>query len=205
MTVQRNFAGIYWTRPVPWANFRYLSEDVDIAATESRTIRYQRELIRRHVRQAGGALHTEIALMEVAPDRATPEAMAELLRAVNRTPEEVTFIYVDFGAAYGWREHPYLRQALERRRAEPVYPDSMLIDGQNFDPVAHFRKWRDVEARRRALAPEHVNLVRMHLAECGASTLAAAADALNRADIRTPTGKHWTADSLRKFRKLHGV
>ena len=39
--------GFYWTLPVPWAGFTDLPTDVDEAAAQSRTIRYQRDLIRR--------------------------------------------------------------------------------------------------------------------------------------------------------------
>ncbi len=43
--------GFYWTLPVPWAGFTELPKDVDRAAEFSRTIRYQREIIRRYARE----------------------------------------------------------------------------------------------------------------------------------------------------------
>ena len=67
---QQPYVGIYWTRPVPRAGFVSLSADVDVAAGQSMTIRYQRDLARRHVRLAHGTMVHEIALLELAPDRA---------------------------------------------------------------------------------------------------------------------------------------
>lgn len=82
--MQRRYIGFYWTLPVPWAGFVSLPRDVDSAAEQSRTIRYQRDLVRRWVRQDGGFLVQEVARMESAPDR-TSEAFARELEPLLRT------------------------------------------------------------------------------------------------------------------------
>ena len=70
--MKRLYAGVYWTLPVNWADFRDLPvEDIDAAAAASKTIRYQRECVRRYVRDEGGELAAEIAFMETRTDRAT--------------------------------------------------------------------------------------------------------------------------------------
>ena len=46
--MSQNAVGFYWTLPVPWAGFTSLPKAVDDAAKLSRTIRYQRDLIRRY-------------------------------------------------------------------------------------------------------------------------------------------------------------
>ena len=46
--MSQNAVGFYWTLPVPWVRFTSLPKAVDDAAKLSRTIRYQRDLIRRY-------------------------------------------------------------------------------------------------------------------------------------------------------------
>lgn len=78
------FIGVYWTRPVPWAGFITLSCDVETAAMQSRTIRYQREAVMRYVKDVRGVLEREVALLELAPDRATTESAAELRQVIAK-------------------------------------------------------------------------------------------------------------------------
>jgi hypothetical protein len=71
------FVGFYWTLPVNWSDFRSLPSDVKVATAKSRTIRYQRALVRNWVRDEPPAeLVDEIAFMDTRPDRAT-EAVKE--------------------------------------------------------------------------------------------------------------------------------
>ncbi|WP_158169274.1 hypothetical protein [Methylobacterium mesophilicum] len=44
-----SFVGFYWTFPVRWAGFLDLPDDVARAAQASRTVAYQRALVRRFV------------------------------------------------------------------------------------------------------------------------------------------------------------
>lgn len=43
MSLKKSYIALAWTRPVPWAGFASLSTDIDVAAGQSRTIRYQRD------------------------------------------------------------------------------------------------------------------------------------------------------------------
>lgn len=110
--MRRAYIGIYWTRPVPWAGLTALSPDVEIAARQSRTIRYQREAVRRYVKEIGGVLAREVALLELAPDRATPESAAELAQVVASAAPEAIFVSVEFSESRGWRPLPFLRDGL---------------------------------------------------------------------------------------------
>jgi len=40
----QRYVGFYWTLPIPSVGFLKLSDDPDVAATQSKTIKYQREV-----------------------------------------------------------------------------------------------------------------------------------------------------------------
>lgn len=197
------FVGLSWTRPVPWRTFQRLSPDIDVAAQQSRTIRYQRDRIRRHVKTEGGTLISEIALIEIAPDRATPDGMAALAKVVAAQPKDAIFAYVDFAACFGWRTNRFLSEALRGSRTHPLYPDPLVIDGAEFDPINHFRIWRERDQDHIKAKADHARQVMTVLAADPGRSLAQSAAALNEMGLATHGGKPWSADNLRKFRKLH--
>ena len=90
MSLKKSYVALAWTRPVPWAGFDRLSSDIDAAAMQSRTIRYQRDLIRQYVREVQGVLETEVVLLELAPDRATPESLKILGDLVRKCSSQAT-------------------------------------------------------------------------------------------------------------------
>lgn len=208
----KDYIGICWTRPVPWVGFTALSDDIDTAARQSRTVRYQRDLIRRWVLSEGGHLQREIVFMELAADRASFEAISELQSLVEATPSEVHFVHVDFAFAGGWRRHRALTHMLENHGSVALTPDPLPIDidpvnpGKGkvmFDPVQHFSRWNELEARHIADKDSHASEIMAFLADCPLTSWPKRAAALNEAGKRTHGGKSWSADNLRKFAQLH--
>ncbi|CAM3303088.1 hypothetical protein PANO111632_13215 [Paracoccus nototheniae] len=193
------YVGIYWTRPVPRAGFVSLSADVDIAANQSLTIHYQRDLARRHVRVARGAMIREIALLELAPDRASQEAVMAIERLVETSAGDAIFLTVDFSHEVNWRPHRFLWAALPVERRQALTPDAMLIDGKAFNPSLHFRAWQSDDEAHRAGKDNHRSLLLAALAGREDRSWTEKADHLNGVDLRTHGGKRWTADNLRKF------
>jgi hypothetical protein len=200
------YLGFYWTLPVPWAGFGRLPKDVDEAARLSRTIRYQRDRVRRWVAEQRGELVAEHVFLELEPDRGSEQIVPELDRVVARCgSEDATLVLVDFSSEFGWRRHGPLWERLDSAdvRCDSLDPTPLLIDGAAFDPVQHFRYWRQLEQahaeskpqRKAALADAIDRLGNQH------ATHAALAEALNAGELFTPNGKPWTADNLRKFIK----
>ena len=78
-----------------------------------------------------------------------------------------------------------------------------------FDPIKHFRKWEEVqrafiesrEDREKEAEQAILDLIDAHGGEVPRRQLA---DELNARNIRTPTGKTWTSENLRKFLKGMG-
>ena len=188
---------------MPWRKFHSLSPDIDVASEQSRTIRYQRDMIRRHVKTEGGTLVREIALIDTEPDRATSEGMAALEKVVAAQPKDIIFTYIDFAAGYGWRSNHFLSDALHDRQTHPLYPDPIMIDGSLFDPFGHFRTWRDREQEHIQDRTDHARRVLAFLKAAPERSNAQSAAALNEAGLHTHSGKLWAADNLRKFRNLH--
>lgn len=199
MSLKKSYVALVWTRPVPWLGFDRLSPDIDVAATQSRTIRYQRDLIRQYVREVHGVLEKEIALLELAPDRATPESLKILEHLVRQCSPQAMFLSVDFTAAQGWRPQPALRRGVPVERCLALAPDPLLMDGKLFDPQAHFRAWRQKEKAHVQSRPEHRQAVLEALVGQEGLSWPKKADLLNAQDLRTHGGKPWTADNLRKF------
>lgn len=199
----QQFVGLSWTRPVPWTKFQRLSPDIDVAAQQSRTIRYQRDMIRRHVKAEGGVLISEIALIDIEPDRATSDGTAALAKIVAAQPKNVIFAYIDFASCYGWRTNRFLSDALRGASTHPLYPDPIFIDGAEFDPISHFRTWREREHHHIRGKADHARQVMTFLAAHPERSLIQSAAALNEIGLLTHGGKPWSADNLRKFRKLH--
>lgn len=76
------YVGFYWTFPVLWIGFESLGKDVDEAARKSLTIRYQRDLANRWVKDHGGVMIREGAALELRPDRGTEEILPALGKAL---------------------------------------------------------------------------------------------------------------------------
>jgi len=200
----RRAIGFYWTLPVPWAGFAALPTDIDAAAKLSRTIRYQQVAIRAYAKAEGYQLIHEEAFLELEPDRGTeiilgPLAKVEQLCRSN----DAVLLYVDFWRAQGWRSHGFLRDWIERTgiRTEEVSPESVVIDGKEFDPHAHFADWRhrqqDWMASKTARAEaSYGQASRLRGEGLG---YAVVAQRMNAEGLPNLTGKPWTAENLRKF------
>ncbi len=200
----RRFVGFYWTLPVPFAKFTALPNDIDAAAEKSTTIRYQRERVRRWVKEEKGDLRAERAFLELAPDRGTPEGATAVDAAITvAKAEDAELVLVDFGEAFGWRTHPALRHRLETS-GHPftlLSPEPVLLDGKDFDPVRHFRLWDETWRSYRGSKEARKGAVRKVLGalpteEMSFSEMAAS---LNEKGVTTVTGKPWTNESIRKF------
>lgn len=211
MTINRQKAiGLYWTLPVPWAGFTSLPANADDAAEVSRTIRYQRDLVRRHAHENGMDLVEEAIFLEIAPDRGSVEIASAVRQRVGPwLGSGALVIWVDFAVAAGGRAHNPLRAALESMGAQshPIYPDPIPIDGKVFDPQRHFGDWR---ARREAWtegkpAREAAALARLLELRTTGLSLPMAAARMNAEGLPSLTGKPWTPDNLRKLLARAGV
>ena len=198
MSIQKYF-GVYWTRPVPWAGFTTLSSDVEIAGNQSRTIRYQREVVRRYVKDVHGFLEGEVALLELAPDRATPESAAELRQVVARASAQAVFVSIAFTETQGWRPHPFIREGLPTDRTLALPPDPVMLDGTSFDPIRHFKDWRIQEKAHSGAKDSHRGTILAVLQALAKQSYPSQANILNAAGLRTHGGKEWNGDNLRKF------
>ncbi|MCE5972434.1 recombinase family protein [Sinirhodobacter sp. WL0062] len=198
----RNAVGFYWTLPVPWAGFTELPKDIDEAAKASRTIRYQRELIRRYAKEHNLRLVAEEAFLEIKPDRGS-EYVLDALRSAEKICREknAQLLYVGFSEVHGWRGHGPLEAWVGRAGidVDELYPDEIEVDGAKFDPHAHFGIWRKRQYEWSAKKQERVSLAKeeaLKLRETG-ETYRDIAFRLNEANIRSATGKLWTEDMVR--------
>lgn len=203
-----SFVGFYWTFPVRWAGFLDLPDDVARAAQASRTVAYQRALVRRFVDWENGRLAHEVVAMEVSPDRGTAAIAGDTARAGHLCREAgATLVHVDFHRNGGWRPHPVLADALAtlRRSGVPTVgldAEEIVLDGQRFDPAAHFSMWRvrDAEerARRRQDVPAALAAALAEVPE-GRGRWKAVAELLNARKVPTfGGGATWTPDNVRK-------
>lgn len=199
------FIGFYWTLPVPWAGFMNLPKDADAAAAASRTIRYQRERVRRWVDGEKGKLIYEEVFMELQPDRGSKQIVPVIDKLLSRCRQEnATLLLVDFSEAFGWRRHGPLYDRLSgQRNVVSLDPEPVEIDGELFDPAGHFRTWRAVQDAFISAKPDRRATIANAVRDAGVqnATLAKQAADLNSQGITTPTGKRWTEDNLRKFLK----
>ena len=196
--------GFYWTLPVPWAGFTDLPADLDEAARASRTIRYQREVIRRYAREHHYRLVHEEAFLEIQPDRGS-ELILEPLKKVEAICRryDAVLLFVDFSLVQGWRSHQLMRRWFERSEigTERIYPDEIVIDGHFFDPHVHFEAWREKQRQwiNGKSAREEMALSRIRELLRAGYKLSCIADALNTGGIHSPTGKSWSSENVRKF------
>lgn len=198
-----DYIGFYWTLPVPWAGFTSLPADPDAAAKESRTIRYQVERVRRWVKDEGGRLIAEEVFLELAADRGSEQIVPAIDRLIAKARAQgAKLVLVDFSEAFQWRRHGALWDRLDDARVSVALdPVPILLDGKEFDPVRHFRGWRQLDevhiAAKPALRAALVGTASA-LRDDGA-TYAAIAVQLNASGDLTPNGRKWTADNVRKL------
>lgn len=201
--MKQKAVGFYWTLPVPWAGFQELPEDVDAAAGISQTIAFQRALTRRYAKENGMELVHETALLELRPDGGSKEIDGPL-KAVAKIcrEQDAVMLYTDFAEIKQWRGNQPMMAAVHELgiKAEPVAVSSVFLDGREFHPHRHFADWRE-----RQTAWTEGKSARVAAARARALELKAAgmrnpdiAHKLNDEDLRSATGKRWTADSLRK-------
>jgi hypothetical protein len=202
----RNAVGFYWTLPVPWAGFTGLSNDIDKAAKESLTIRYQRDLIRSYAREEGYLLVHEEVFLEIEPDRGSDSILAALEK-VKRIcqAKDAVLLNVDFMQVARWRDHGPMARWLHRANIEmlSIYPREILMEDKFFYPHVHFRAWRerqkewtDKKQERKDKARERAK----ELLEQGES-YPKIADTLNKEKLLSPTGRRWVADNVRSLMK----
>lgn len=192
----KNYFGIYWTYPVRWVGLTRF-EGVEHAATVSRTIRYQRAQILRHAASQKRAVLAEAAFLENAADRGTIEVAEEIAAAVRKRPD-LTPILIDFAEPSGWRRHHELRERMISAGAEFLPAEPAFLDGQQFDPIQHFRSWAERWADHAGAKEEHRETI---LAALKGVPPTGRATYLNSLGLLTHTGKEWTTDNLRKFLK----
>lgn len=201
--MRRNAVGFYWTLPVPWAGFTQLSSDIDSAAAQSRTIRYQRDLVRGFAANHGYSLIREEVFLEIDPDRGSTYILPPLeeLGAYARA-NNATLLYADFGSELGWRSHFVMDPWVERQGLDhlPVAPDPIETDGEVFDPADHFRAWRQEQKKWTAGKSERRASALRKIAALLAqgNTHRAIAEELNRRAVPTISGKMWSAEMVRK-------
>lgn len=198
-----NFLAFYWTLPVKWAGFTQLPKTADEAAKASWTIRYQVERVRRWVKTEKGTLLREVVFMDTRPDRGTDAIQSEigkLLAEANKKNAEL--VLVDFAQAFGWRPHgPLFDMIGDAKNCVLLPPEPIRIDDEVYDPVDHFRQWREIEYVRQS---EKVDLKQAALAtmtelKADGASFAAIAIRLNDMGVTTLNGRTWTADNVRKF------
>lgn len=202
--------GFYWTLPVPWTGFTRLPKQVDEAAKVSKTIRYQRDLIRRYALAEHYELIHEEVFLEIEPDRGSDFVIRPLMKAKAICQRQnASLLLVDFWQVQQWRAHFVLKDWLQESGIEVrfVYPDEIPMDGQSFNPHVHFNNWREVQKEWTARKQERIDRARdraRELLEEGKSFSDIAA-ALNAERVQSSTGRPWKADNLRRFMKGRGA
>jgi hypothetical protein len=199
----RNAVGFYWTRPVNWADFKFLPKDVEAAAERSKTIRYQREVVRQWTADNAYRLVYEIAYIDTRTDRATDGCKTALDLAHQKcTDPKAALVYVNFAGRL-WRQNPHIHDHAKTLGFEPIdlSPKPIAIDGKLFDPIEHFEAWRDLDkttkADLRRAADEGLLEAYLQFNE-DEGRYAQMAKWLNGQGIKTVTGKVWDTDLVRK-------
>lgn len=198
----RKAIGFYWTLPVKWAGFDTIGSDADRAARESRTIALQREVARRWASENGVALIEEHAAIESAPDRGSKALVEQVAALADRAMAlDARILLVDFGSALGQRTHHLLRDYVGEHEElfEPIWPDADHEEAFR----SHFGKWREAQAAWTAGKEQRIAAAqaRATALQAEGAKLDAIAWQLEQEALRSPTGKPWTADMLRKVLK----
>lgn len=96
------------------------------------------------------------------------------------------------------RRHHELRERMISAGAEFLPAEPAFLNGQQFDPIQHFRSWAERWVDHAGAKEEHRETILAALRDAPPTGRAAW---LNNFGLRTHTGKEWTADNLRKFRR----
>ncbi|MFC3061672.1 hypothetical protein [Paenirhodobacter populi] len=203
--MRQKYFAFYWTLPVPWVGFTSLPADVDAAAEVSRTIRYQRDRVRRHVRDVGGTLlpQDEVVRLELRPDRGSAEVAEDFARLLHRAEDERAMVAImDFAGDTNWRRHGALVRHYEHPCCDRITlcQDEVHPDGIN--PYAHFQKWREQTEANTAGKSDHRVRILAALGQAEGESVASQVRFLNASGLRTHSGKMWTSDNLRKFLRV---
>ncbi len=204
--MSQNAVGFYWTLPVPWVGFTSLPKTVDEAAKLSRTIRYQRDLIRQYATDNHLKLIREEVFLEVYPDRASDQILEPLRKVKEKCEaENAVLLIVDFWEIKKWRDHGQLRNWLKEagKKIEicRIYPDEIKIGQKRFSPDVHFSNWRNKQSEW-TLGKEQRKqkaLVRAQQLRADGKKNAQIAEVLNNEGLRSPTGRRWTEDNIGKL------
>ena len=202
--MKQGYFAFYWTFPVPWVGFTSLPDTVDEAETISRTIRYSRAQVRAHVAQVGGEILPggEVACIELAPDRGSPEIGAELERLLIWAEAAGAMVaIVDFSGHDGWRGHQFLSRHYDHPRCDVIRASYEDLHLAGFNAYDHFEGWRARTKAKIAAKPDHRARIVAALDEIDGGSLPARAEALNALGLKTHGGKGWTGENLRKFVK----
>lgn len=215
---QDRFIGFYWTLPVPTHGFRHLPGNAEEAAKRSRTIPYQRDIVRRWVEEENGIIENgdEVVFLELDPDHGTEHIVPEVRKLLDRCRKEGKQILVvalwDM-EDMGWRRHHRLIQLLEsaEREAEGgpprciVLPPDRVQDRKAIDAmITNFEYWRGIRRSFTEGKPAHESLVQQTVEDLkekggGRASSEVLARALNAQGLSTPNGRPWTAANLRQF------
>lgn len=201
------YFAFYWTLPVPWVGFTSLPGDVDEAAKISRTIRYQRDRVRQHVRSLGTEMVPggEMVRLELEPDRGSSEIAADFAALLSRAKAEGAMVaIVDFARHAGWRRHARLMEHYGHPCCDRIEVSAEDVHLAGFNPYGHFEKWRDQMKTNIEAKPGHRARVLGVLEGMEGGSFAIRAKVLNDLDLKTHGGKDWTAENLRKFLKAAG-
>jgi hypothetical protein len=198
-----NFIGFYWTLPVPWAGFTVLPTDPDEAAKVSRTIRYQVERVRRWVKDEGGQLIREDVFLEIASDRGSEQILPVVDKLISEARKRsAQIVLVDFSEAMRWRRHGPLWDRLDQSKScIALDPVPLLLDGKMWNPISHFRAWREIDDAHNAMKPQLKAALTETLSKlkAGGASFANIAENLNSNGVTTMNGKPWTGENVRKL------
>lgn len=198
-----DYLAFYWTLPVNWAGFTTLPQNTDDAAKVSRTIRYQVERVRRWVKDEKGTLKKEVVFMETRPDRGTDVIRQEITKLLAQSAKlNAQLVLVDFAQAFGWRPHgPLFEMIRSAGNCVMLPPEPALIDGKWWNPVDHFRAWREVDMAHQMAKDslKDATLSAMTDLKADGASYAAIAAQLNEMGMKTINGRAWTTDNVRKF------
>lgn len=199
--MKQKAVGFYWTMPVPWAGFQILSNDIDQAAEESRTIRYQRDAVRFFASLNGFDLIHEEVFLEISPDRSSEHVIGPLEQAASLCRREnATLLYVDFDRVQGRRPHHELKKWLQSANIPSESLFDWNVPGLDFEPDAHFREWRRLQQEWTKEKPNRIAQARQRaLTLVSTKSYAEIAETLNKERLRSATGKPWTAEMVRKL------
>lgn len=201
----------YWTFSIPWAGFTHVPyRDADAAAERSRTIKYQRDLIRGYADREGYELIAERAFVDSSPDRGTDKINSRIADISNLCKQNnASLMTVDFTGDIARRKHNHLIYSIEKSGVicVQVAHHNDIVSLDEFDPAKHFKKKRE-ENRERSNNSRRNERIALSLeiikdAAANGLTLGKIADFMNSNGFFTPTGRSWSDDNVRKFIKKY--